>query len=553
MNTNKKGLFTLPDGRKMTVTFFLVTSLFLIWGFCNGMIDTMDKHFQDQLHLTKAQSAWVQFAHYMGYALMALPAGLLTRRVGYKGGIIFGLMLVAAGGFWFLPATHISQFWAFLTGVCLIAMGLTVLETVANPYTTLLGPKEYGPTRINLAQSFNGVGWIFGPIVGGAYFYSKDGVEVAHGQLYVPYLGVGVVVLVIAALFYFAQVPDIKVEDAYHTDDTTPPTEPVAKEKNPTLIFAMMFLNVAAVGLSIYLILYTLLPGIGVSEQVIVNYFPWIVGGIVLLAVPKLRSTTKNVTAHSIWAHPHFSSATLAQFLYVAAQAGIFSFFINTMTVDKKTGYCLVPPIPASWNDAMISASASVNHLVESLPGFLGWFIHWLPNWLLNWFSAGPDCLLHISDRGAANLSSVGFIFFLIGRVIGAALLKKFPAHKVLGTFATLNVIVCGLIISQLGWISVFCVFLSYFFMSIMFPTIFALGIFGLGAESKKKASAFIVMSITGGALMPKFMGHLGDVYNMAAAFWMPFVCFILIGIYGFFWSKLSQAEDARGGSLDSH
>ena len=97
---------------------------------------------------------------------MALPAGLLTRRLGYKGGIIFGLILVAVGGFWFMPATKISQFWAFLMGVCLIAMGLTVLETVANPYTTVLGPKAYGPTRINLAQSFNGIGWIFGPIVG---------------------------------------------------------------------------------------------------------------------------------------------------------------------------------------------------------------------------------------------------------------------------------------------------------------------------------------------------------------------------------------------------
>ncbi|HVU08357.1 MAG TPA: MFS transporter, partial [Verrucomicrobiae bacterium] len=152
MSTEKKGLFTLPDGKNLIFTFILVSSLFLLWGFCNGMIDTMDKHFQDQLHLTKSQSAWVQFAHYMGYALMALPAGLLTRRLGYKYGIIFGLLLVAVGGFWFLPATHISQFWAFLLGVCAIAMGLTVLETVANPYTTLLGPKEYSATRINLAQ-----------------------------------------------------------------------------------------------------------------------------------------------------------------------------------------------------------------------------------------------------------------------------------------------------------------------------------------------------------------------------------------------------------------
>ena len=124
-----------------------------------------------------------------------------------------------------MPATHIAHFWAFLMGVCLIAMGLAVLETVANPYTTVLGPKEYGPTRINLAQSFNGVGWIFGPIIGAAYFYSAGGVEKAHGQLYIPYLGVGIVVIVVAALFYFAQVPDIKVEDDYQTDDPNGPGE----------------------------------------------------------------------------------------------------------------------------------------------------------------------------------------------------------------------------------------------------------------------------------------------------------------------------------------
>ena len=652
MNTNKQSLFVMPDGKKLTYTFFLVASLFLIWGFCNGMIDTMDKHFQDQLHLTKAQSAWVQFAHYMGYALMALPAGLLTRRIGYKGGIIFALMLVAVGGFWFMPATHISKFWAFLMGVCLIAMGLTVLETVANPYTTVLGPKEYGPTRINLAQSFNGVGWILGPIVGAKYFYSEGGVEVAHGQLYIPYLGIGVVVLFIAALFYFAPVPDIKVEDDYHTDDNAPGT-PVAKERNRPLILAMMFLNVAAVGLSIYLILNTILPSL-VNERTfehVQKVLPYILGAAVLLTLPALRSTAKKVTTHSIWAHPHFSAATLAQFAYVAAQAGIFSFFINSMTIDKSNGYSMVPPLPASLDSGLIKKWAWVETRVAFLPGdikdlssvadrlknksdevsaFLSSQLS--PNTLsllgqyqgamsdskplqscliqdlnriirqeLNKSDRKPplydaqrfsevslsektrrliaenptkdnarlrlnrllladafpqalvfdDSVMAISDKGASNLSSIAFVFFLLGRLSGAALLKKSSAHKILGLYGLINIGVCALIIARLGWISVGCVFLSYFFMSIMFPTIFALGIFGLGSQSKKKASAFIVMSITGGALMPKFMGHLGDVYNMSAAFWMPLVCFIFIAIYGFFWSKFSQSEGAFESKAD--
>jgi FHS family L-fucose permease-like MFS transporter len=519
-NGVKRGYFTADDGSSYAVTFFLVASLFLLWGFCNGMIDTMDKHFQDQLHLTKAQSAWVQFAHYMGYSIMALPAGLLTRRMGYKWGIIFGLMLVAVGGFWFMPATTIAQFWAFLLGVCLIAMGLTVLETVANPYTTLLGPKEYGASRINLAQSFNGVGWIFGPIVGAAYFYSEGGVEVAHGQLYIPYVAVGVVVLLIAGAFYFARVPDVKVQDEYHTDDAEGVAPTVQKEKSRGAILAMMFLNVAVAGLSVYLVLHTILPFTGIDVTVVEKYFAWIIAALVLATLPKLLATARTLTTHSIWAHPHFSGATLAQFVYVAAQAGIFSFFINTMTVDAKTGFTIVPPIPAEW------ASSSL---------------------IGGWFKAGADGVFHISDGGAARLSSIAFGCFLLGRVIGAGLLKKSPAHKVLGTFAALNVLVCLLVIANLGWLSVLSVFLSYFLMSIMFPTIFALGIFGLGGQSKKKASAFIVMSITGGALMPKLMGHLGDVYNMAAGFWMPLVCFVLIALYAFSWSKLSQAEGLTG------
>ena len=144
-------------------------------------------------------------------------------------------------------------------------------------------------------------------------------------------------------------------------------------------------------------------------------------------------------------------------------------------------------------------------------------------------------------------LGYVGFVLFCIGRFVGAAVINKLPAHRVLGFYSFVNLLLCGVVVMKLGWLSVGAVFLSFFFMSVMFPTIFALGIHGLGAQSKKKASAFIVMSITGGALMPKLMGHLGDVYNMSVSFWMPLVCFALIAVYGFSWSKLSQSEGLRG------
>ncbi len=471
---NKKSLFIGSNGQSLLFTFILVSSLFLLWGFCNGMIDVMDKHFQEELGLTKSQSAWVQFAHYLGYFLMSIPAGWLAGRLGYKGGIIAGLLIVALGGFWFVPATWINQmvrygrvssttaFIAFLAGVCLIATGLTFLETIANPYTTVLGDKRYAATRINLAQSCNGVGWIFGPIVGSMYFYSKDAAGRSTGSqtLYIPYVGVAVVVIVLAAIFYFARVPDIKTEDDYHLDDAT--------------------------------------PGAG---------------------------------SPSIWAHPHFVLAVVAQFFYVAAQAGIFSFFINYMTAD-------VPAIPASWDAAMTKISS---HAL-----FLG-------DWLSGWFEPAGSGALAISNKGASNLAALGFVCFLIGRFSGALLLKRISAHKILGTYGVLNVLATFLVFLKLGWLSVACVFLSYFFMSIMFPTIFALGIFGLGARAKK-ASAFIVMAIMGGAILPKLMGYVADQYDMSRGFIVPMLCFVVVAFYGFNWPRFSKAESLNGvGALSGH
>lgn len=151
MSASKKGVFVTADGKNVFFIFALVTTLFCLWGLLNGMIDTMDKHFQDYLKLSKADSAWIQFAHYLGYFIMAIPAAALAKKLGYKAGIIAGLAITAAGCMWIYPATQIDKFWAILLGVCSIAMGLTFLETVANPYTTVLGSPDYGATRINFA------------------------------------------------------------------------------------------------------------------------------------------------------------------------------------------------------------------------------------------------------------------------------------------------------------------------------------------------------------------------------------------------------------------
>ena len=208
--------------------------------------------------------------------------------------------------------------------------------------------------------------------------------------------------------------------------------------------------------------------------------------------------------------------AVLAQFLYVAAQAGIFSFFINYMTSQ-------VPPIPASW------------HTPEAQSGFFG-----------GWFETHANGALGFSNKGASNLASLGFLCFLIGRFTGSAILKKFAAHTVLAFYSAASAILCLLVFFKLGWVSVACVFLTYFFMSIMFPTIFALGIFGLG-ERAKKASSFIVMAIMGGAILPKVMGHVADSYDLSRGFIVPMLCFAFVAVYGFMWPRLSGAEGMHG------
>jgi MFS transporter, FHS family, L-fucose permease len=483
-------LFRTPDGKNRAFTFALITSLFLLWGFLNGMIDVMDKHFQEELNLTLSQSAWVQFAHYLGYFLMALPAGWLASKLGYKGGIITGLLMVAVGGFWFIAATNIATFWAFLLGVCLIASGLTFLETVANPYTTVLGPKQFAATRINLAQSCNGIGWIFGPIAGAMFFYSTDATGKSTGAetLWIPYAAVGVVVLLLAIVFAKVELPDIKTEDEYHIDNTAAPGETVVAAGRGLSNF-LIWLNIVVLSAAFGMIVTAIATVFDRDE----SHALWIfLGGTgVSLAVGTLLFAKRggNVGVQSIWSHPHFSSATLTQFFYVAAQSGIFAYFINYMTSQAPVA---------------------------------------------------------ITNQTASTLASVGFICFLAGRFSGAWLLKKFPAHRILGLYGTLNVVICALVMLKLGWVSVVAVFLSYFFMSIMFPTIFALGIYGLGSRAKQ-ASSYIVMAIMGGAIVPKVMGHVADTSTVSLSFIVPLVCFLFVAAYGFGWYKLSGSQGVTG------
>ena len=407
------GLFEIAGGKNLFITFALVTSLFLLWGFCNGMIDILNKHFQDSLHINKAQSGLVQFANYIAYFLMAIPAGLLAQKFGYKGGIIVGLVLIAGGAFWFIPATHIGTYWAFLTGLFIIASGMTCLETIANPYTTLLGAVEGGATRINIAQTFNGVGWILGPIIGGYFVFSGSEGNNANAGLYLPYLGVGIVVAVLIVIFALARVPDLQAEEEVKV-------EAEGKGRKP------------------------------------------------------------------LWKRSHFTLGVAAQFLYVAAQTGIFSFFVN--------------------------------YVLENDPGVT-------------------------KMQASTWLGLFGFGLFMFGRLCGSAVISQSKPHRVLATYAAINVALSAVAMGG-GKSGLFALFGTFFFMSVMFPTIFALGIRGLG-DHTKLGSSLIVMSIVGGAIAPPFMGHIADVHSMRVGFVVPLVCFVFIALYGAMWQKLEAKDSA--------
>jgi FHS family L-fucose permease-like MFS transporter len=396
-NGNRQKLVTYG----FLVPFILVTSLFFLWGFAHSLLDVLNKHFQEILGITKAKSGWVQAALYGGYFVMAIPAGLIMTRFGYKKGIIFGLLLYAVGAFMFMPAASIQTFEFTLLCLFIIACGLTCLETAANPFSTVLGPKATSEQRLNLSQSFNGLGWIMGPAIGGIFIFGGDGTETnKFASMTLPYMIIGTMVLLVAILFMVTKLPEIH-EGEYddHGDKG------------------------------------------------------------------KYRDLLK---------FPHFKFAVVTQFLYVAAQTGINSFFINYIT--------------------------------ETMPQF--------------------------SNEKAAYLLSLGFVFFMVGRFSGSMLMSWFKPNQMLALYAVINVFAMVFVVLGLGWLSIIALYLTYFCMSIMFPTIFALGIKDLGGLTKK-GSSFLIMTIVGGAICPIFMGWIADVSKMATGFIVPLLCFTVIFVFG--------------------
>ena len=383
---------------KFLLPLILVTSLFFLWGLAYGLLDVLNKHFQESLNITKTRSTLLQAAYFGAYFLIALPAALFMNRYGYKKGIIAGLLLYAAGAFLFYPAAQQSSFNFFLLALFIIASGLACLETAANHYVTVLGKPETSEFRLNLSQCFNGVGSFIGPIIAANLFFGDANEKSDLGSVQFVYIAIGMVVLLIAGLFVRTALPEIAESEL-------------------------------------------------VSESV---------------------QDTKPLSAH-----PHFINAVVAQFFYVAAQVGVAALFIN---------YCT-------------EAGAGINT---------------------------PE---------AAYLLSIAMLLFTIGRFAGTALMRTIAPNKLLSLYALVNIVLCILVITLSGWISVYALMAIFFFESVMFPTIFALGVKDLGHHTKK-GSSFIIMSIVGGALVPYAMGMLSE-RSTATAYAIPLVCFVVVAWYG--------------------
>jgi MFS transporter, FHS family, L-fucose permease len=398
------------------IPFILVTSLFFLWGISNNLTGILIPHLRKALLLTNTQSTFVDTAVYLAYFLAAIPSGLILNKYGYKIGIIAGLLVFSLGAFLFVPAANSRTFEVFLLGLFIIGCGLTMLETAANPYATKLGNPEGATTRLNLAQSFNGLAAFLAPMIGTLFILS--GKEYSSEQL--------------------SLMPAVE-KIAYLTSEA-------ASVKMPYIILGAFLLVLALV--------------------------------FMVLKFPEFKEESKVNASGSIGnalKQKHLVWAVVAQFFYVGAQVCVTSFFVRMAIsgggVDEKTaGYYL---------------------------GIYG-------------------------------------LLFMSGRFIGTIIMRYIQPAKLLSIYALLCILLSFIAIYAEGKNVVLALGGLGFFMSIMFPTIFSLGIKDLD-ENTKPASSLIVMSIIGGAIFPVIMGKIidnaGD--DIQKGYIVPLMCFFVVLYFG--------------------
>jgi MFS transporter, FHS family, L-fucose permease len=395
--------------KKFIVTLIFVTSLFMLWGIAITMGDVLNRDFQKVLHITKSRSALVQFSIFGAYAIMGIPAGLFMKRFGYKNGVLLGLFLYASGAFLFIPAANAESFLFFRVALFILACGLATLETTAHPFMASLGDQRTSDQRINFAQSFNGLGAVIGPLIGGYFILrtSNAQTDVLH-PVKTLYIFIGAAIALIAIAFSLVKVPPVTAPHVVALDSYA--TAPDTEDKQP---------------------------------------------------VKKL------------FHHKNFVWAVVAQFFNVAAQGGTWAFFINY----------------------------------------------------------GHE-KMNLTDERAAYFFSLSMVMMMAGRFFGTFLMRFIAPNKLLATFAFANIVMCIIVAQSFGWVSFVALILINFFFSIMYPTIFSLGLKNLGKHTQQ-ASGFIVMGVVGGAFFPRLMGLIAD-HDIAAAYYLPIICYVVIFLFGY-------------------
>ena len=405
-----------------TFAFALVTSLFFLWAFVHNLEPILIPHLKKACQLTDLQSALIDSSVYIAYFLMAIPAGLLMKRYGYKRGILIGLALYALGALLFVPAASSRLYVFFLGALFIIAAGCAFLETAANPYVTLLGPPESATTRLNLSQSFNGLGSAIAPWVGGKVILS--GIEYTPAQL---------------AAFTPAQL------DTYLQSEAD-------SVKIPYLVIA---------GVVLLVLLF-----------------------FVFTRLPDVRSkTSERVTSlATALRHRQLLGGVWAQFFYVGAQVCVTSFFIR--------------------------------------------FAKFTSN---------------VPEKQAADWLSYALLGFLIGRFVGTFLMRYVAPHRLLLAYSLICIALLAVATAAGSELAVWAIFAVPFFESIMFPTIFALGINRLG-DDRELGSSLLVMAVAGGAFFPLLMGLISDQTNIQIAYAVPMLCFLVVAWYGWRGHRVGQA-----------
>jgi L-fucose:H+ symporter permease len=396
----------------------LVVSLFFLWGVANNLNDVLIAQFKKAFTLSDLQAGLVQSAFYLGYFLVAIPAGIFMRRFGYKGAIVFGLMLYGIGALLFWPAAASATYGIFLFALFVIASGLAFLETSANPLVTLLGPPETAAARLNLAQAFNPLGSISGVLIGQLFIFS--GIEHTPEQ---------------QAAMSLAERHAYLVQEA-------------AAVQWPYLVIGLVVIGWAVI------ILLTRFPDTSVA--------------------PQEHGAARHGTLARLLRSGRFMAAVAAQFFYVGAQVGVWSYLIRYVQAT-------VPGTPA---------------------------------------------------RSAANFLTASLVCFMVGRFAGAALMKYLQPARLLGTFAAINIVLALAAVFVPGQVGIYALVACSFFMSVMYPTIFALGVEGRDDAERKFGSAVLVMAIIGGAVLTAAMGATSDVAGIAHAMLVPAGCFAMVLLF---------------------